>query len=213
MMIEGDRMLEGKFQRGFTTERLASTIEPRVRQDDGGYYLETLSEQVKVYFEDFYTFLEQVYDRCESEIEVLRDKIADTSPDNSETLSYYRARIIIVSVVRKAALNFYMDGSNFGVIMTPWCFGTVALEKIEVYRERLGRGEAQDPYAPSYPYYVIKYMDEICKATLLDLFDFPEKAFQMRWQYSELLRRYSKVLSKINESLETVLLRIKNYQP
>ncbi|MFQ5608578.1 MAG: hypothetical protein ACE5GA_11585, partial [Candidatus Zixiibacteriota bacterium] len=105
-------MLEGKFQRGFTIERLSATIEPRVRQDEGGYYLETLSEHVKVYFEDYYTFLEQVYDRCDREVESLREKLAETSADNAETLAYYRARMIIVGVVRKAALNFYMDGSN-----------------------------------------------------------------------------------------------------
>jgi len=95
--------------------------------------------------------------------------------------------------------------------MTPWCFGTVILEKVELYRDRLAKGEISDQNLPEYPYYVIKYIDEIYRKTLLDLFDFPEEAFKMRWQYSELLKRYSKVLNNITKSLNTVLLTIKNY--
>ncbi len=206
-------MLENKFQRGFTTERLASTIEPRVKKDENGYFLFTLSENVKVYFEDYYCFLEQVYDNCSEEMNDIAYKIENTPAENTETLSYYRARAVIVGLVRKTALHFYMDGSNFGVVMTPWCFGTVTLEKVEVYRNRLARGDVQDPNVPDYPYYVIKYVDEIYKAVLLELLDFPEQAFQMRWQYSELVRRYSKILGNINDSLNSVLLKIKNYQP
>jgi hypothetical protein len=104
-----------------------------------------------------------------------------------------------------------MDGSSFGVIMTPWCFGTVLLEKVEVYRERLTRGEVSQNDIPEHPYYIIKYMDEIYRKVLLDVFDFPEEAFKMRWQYSELLKRYSKVLTNITKSLNSVLMTIKNY--
>lgn len=206
-------MLDGQYERGFTSERLAATVEPRVRRDEGGYYLMTLSENVKVYFEDFYQFLELIHERCNDELRQLDDKINATPEDNIETLSYYRASAIVVNIVRNSALSFYMDNTNFGVIMTPWCFGTVVMEKIEVYRDRLSRGDVNDPYAPEYPFYVVRYIDETCRATLLSLFEFPDKAFQMRWQYSELLRRYSKALSNINQSLENVLMRIKNYQP
>jgi len=96
------------------------------------------------------------------------------------------------------------------VVMTPWCFGTVILEKVEVYRDRLSKGEVDDPNIPEYPYYVIKYMDEIYRATLLEIFGFPEQAFQMRWQYSELLKRYSKVLTDITGSLQSVIRSVKN---
>ncbi len=206
-------MIDGRHQRGFTNERLTRVVEPRVREDEGGFYVQTLSEDVKVYFDDYYCFLEKVYENCSEQMSVVEQKIELTPTENAESLAYFRARMIILNIVRKAALNFYTDNSNFGVIMTPWCFGTVTLEKIEVYRERLGRGETRDDLVPDYPYYVIKYIDEICKATLLGLFDFPDQAFKMRWQYSELLRRYAKALGSINESLETVLMRIKNYQP
>ncbi|HVP07456.1 MAG TPA: hypothetical protein VMS71_06405, partial [Candidatus Acidoferrum sp.] len=59
-------------------------------------------------------------------------------------------------------------------------------------------------------YYVIKYIDEIYKISLLELFDFPEQAFQMRWQYSELLKRYSKILNDITSSLQSVIHSVKN---
>ena len=107
--------------------------------------------------------------------------------------------------------RFYTDGANLGIIMTPWCFGTVMLEKIEVYRDRISKGEVNDQNIPDYPFYVVNYMDEIYKSTLLELFNFPEKAFQMRWQYSELLKKYSKMLTSITSSLNSVMSSIRNF--
>jgi hypothetical protein len=204
-------MLEGKFQRGFTTERLKSVSEPKVHQDEDGFYIYTLSENVKVYFDDYYKFLQNVVAKCSNDILKLDEKIESTPEHMNETVSYYQARRIILDLVLKTARNFYMDGSSFGVIMTPWCFGTVLLEKVEVYRERLTRGEVSQNDIPEHPYYIIKYMDEIYRKVLLDVFDFPEEAFKMRWQYSELLKRYSKVLTNITKSLNSVLMTIKNY--
>jgi hypothetical protein len=204
-------MLEDKFKRGFTEEKLRAISEPKVHKDGGGYYINTLSENIKVYFDDYYEFLEKIYLRCDRELCDLDHKIEDTAKELTETLSYYRARKIIVELTKKTALSFYIDGTNLGVIMTPWCFGTVVLEKIEIHRERIARGEINDPNIPQYPYYVVKYLDEIYKKALLDLFDFPTEAFKMRWQYSELLKRYSKVLSGIITSLNSVMIQIRNY--
>ena len=206
-------MLDNKFEKGFTKNRLESMIEPRVKKDERGFYLLTLSENVPVYFDDFYRFLAQVYYKCVSQMEEIERKIEETPQENAETLSFYRARMIIVNIVKKNALTFYMDSSNFGVIMTPWCFGTVVLEKTEMYRDRIARGDTNDSNIPDFPYDVIRYLDEITKTTLLELFKFPENAFQMRWQYSELVRRYTKVLGNITDSLQSVLLKIRNYQP
>jgi len=204
-------MLDGKYKRGFSKQRIAELNDPRIRTDDKGHYIMSLSENTRVYLDDFYGFLESTYGKAQSERLLLDNKIASTDPDQAETLSYYRARGVIVDQLMKAIIRFYTDGGSFGVIMTPWCFGTVVLEKIEVYRERLSKGELSDTNIPEYPYYVIRYIDEIYKATLLELFDFPEKAFQMRWQYSELLKRYSSILSNITSSLQSVLLQIKVY--
>ena len=203
-------MLECKYHRGFSAERLESIPEPKVRRDEKGFYIMTLSEKSKVYFEDFYNFMEMTYEKSLQEKERIQDKIACTTVDKSELLSYYRAKSIIIDILLKTIRRFYTDGSNFGVIMTPWCFGTVMLEKVEVYRERLSKGEVQDANIVDYPYYVIRYMDEIYKSTLLELFDFPEQAFQMRWQYSELLKRYSKMLTDITSSLNSVIKSVKN---
>ncbi|UCC44330.1 MAG: hypothetical protein JSU65_14685 [Candidatus Zixiibacteriota bacterium] len=204
-------MLGKRFQRGFTAERLASITEPRIQKDERGYYIMTLSENAKVHFEDFYRFLEVAAAGTAREKIHVQEMIQQTPTENLETQSYYRAKAIICDLVLKTIRRFYTDGSNFGIIMTPWCFGTVILEKIEIYRDRISRGEVQDPNIDEYPYYVVKYIDEIYKAELLALFDFPEKAFKMRWQYSELLKRYSKVLSDITGRLNFVLKTVKSF--
>jgi len=204
-------MLAGHFQRGFSEQRLATTHEPKVRRDDNGFYIMSLSENSKVYFDDYYRFLEYAYEKAAAERDILNSKLAGTRASCSETLSYYRARGVIVDLLMRTIVRFYTDGSSLALIMTPWCFGTVMLEKIEAYRGRISRGEVQDPNIPEYPFYVIQYLDEIYKYTLLELFDFPENAFQMRWQYSELLKKYSRILSDITGSLKSVLSTIKNY--
>jgi hypothetical protein len=171
----------------------------------------TISENVKVYFDDYYRFLEIAYDRCAGELDRVNVKIASLDETWNESRAYYTAYRIILQLVVKNIRSFYTDGSNFGIIMTPWCFGTVMLEKIETYRERLGKGQVPDDTLPENTYYVVRYLDEIYKKTLLDLFDFPEEAFKMRWQYSELLKRYSKVLQNITGSLQSVLMMVKSY--
>ena len=198
-------MLEGKFHRGFSEERLSNTQEPKVRRDQKGFFIMSLSENTKVYFDDFYGFLEATYDNAMTERNRVADSLRVCPANQSETMSYYRAKLVIIDLLTRTIRRFYTDGSNFGVIMTPWCFGTVVLEKIEVYRERLAKGEVNDKNVGDYPYYVIQYLDEIYKVALLELFDFPEKAFQMRWQYSELLKRYSRILTDITSSLESVI--------
>ncbi|MFQ5499811.1 MAG: hypothetical protein ACE5FH_09075 [Candidatus Zixiibacteriota bacterium] len=204
-------MIENQFHRGFSDERLTARPEPKVRKDDSGYYIMSLSENTKVYFEDFYQFLETTNLRAKSEKALLENKLAETPADRVETLSFYRAKAIVVDLLVRTVRRFYTDGSNLGVVMTPWCFGTVVLEKLEVYKERLSKGEVRDPNVGEYPYYVCRYIEEIHRQVLLDLFDFPEQAFNMRWQYSELLKRYSGILSDINSSLNSVLMKIRKY--
>jgi hypothetical protein len=204
-------MLDGSLQRGFTTERLKGLDDGRIKWDQNGAYIMSLSESTKVYFDDFYSFLQRTYEKAKADRAYLDSRLTTITVDHEETVAYYRARGVIVDLLLRTIRRFYCDGTNFGVVMTPWCFGTVVLEKVEVYRDRISRGEVDDPNIADYPYYVVEYINEIYKATLLELFDFPEKAFQMRWQYSELLKRYSKILSNISSSLQSVLVTIKNY--
>ena len=203
-------MLEAKYHRGFSKDRLSTGTEPRVRHDEHGHYIMSLSENAKVYFDDYYRFLEETYHRALEERDRVEGKIFGTSPEQGETMAYYRARLVIVEQLLKAVRRFYTDGSNFGVVMTPWCFGTVVLEKVEVYKERIGKGEVTDANLGDYPFDVVRYIEEIYKSTLLELFDFPEEAFKMRWQYSELLKRYSQMLSDITTSLQSVIKSVKN---
>ncbi len=204
-------MLENKFKRGFSEERLEAIPEPKVRRDARGFFILTLSENAKVYFEDYYRFLERTYDRALVERDRMIALIEAADPTATETLAYYRAQAVICDLLLRTVRRFYTDGSNFGVVMTPWCFGTVVLEKVEVYRDRLAKGEVHDPLISEYPFFVIRYIDEIYKKSLLDLFDFPEKAFQMRWQYAELLKRYSGMLSDITTRLQAVLTQVKQF--
>ena len=203
-------MLENKFYRGFAEDRLAKGHEPKVRRDENGFYIMSLSENTKVYFEHYYGFLERTYNKALAERSAIEGKIFGVADSNSETMAFYRARLVIIEQLLKTIRRFYTDGSNFGVIMTPWCFGTVMLEKLEVYRDRISRGEVNDANLGDYPFDVVRYIDEISKSTLLELFDFPEEAFTMRWQYSELLKRYSGILSDITSSLNSVIKSVRN---
>ncbi|MDH4221960.1 MAG: hypothetical protein OEV55_00305 [candidate division Zixibacteria bacterium] len=204
-------MLRTGIKRGFTKDKLSSLKESRVKKDEGGFYVLTFNENAKVYFDDYYQFLEKVEQKCLEEKKELEKKILQCDSEKIECLSYYRAKKIIVDQVLRYIYSYYIDSSDLGVIMTPWCFGTVILEKIESYRDKLSRGEVNEPNISEYPYFVLKYLEEIYKKTLLDLFGFPEKAFSIRWQYSELLKRYSNILSNIRSSLQSILLMVKSY--
>jgi hypothetical protein len=204
-------MLAENYNRGFNADKLKTSSEPKVKYDEGGFYIMTISEDVKVYFEDFYGFLENGYDQCISELVRIEQKLNSIGPEWTESKAFLTAYRIILELVAKNIRSFYTDGSNFGVVMTPWCFGTVMLEKVENFRDRLAKGQVADINLPENTFYVTRYMDEIYKKSLLDLFDFPDDAFKMRWQYSELLKRYSKVLQNITGSLQSVLMMIKSY--
>ncbi len=202
-------MLSNGIAPGFTSEKIRLLSDPRVGKDEAGFYILSVNENVKVHFSDYYRFLEQIELRCLEEKTAVNTKLAGTNPKMSETIAYYRARKVIVDVVLKTVYAFYPESENLAVVMSPWCFGTVVLERVEIYKERLAKGETTDPNIPDFPFYVLKYVEEIYKRTLLELFEFPEKAFSMRWQYTELLKRYSKVLTNVTTSLQNILSIVK----
>ena len=203
-------MLTNGLERGFTEYNLPLVKNPKVGKDKTGWYILTFSENALVYFDDYYRFLEKIELKAIREIKDLTDKIDNTPESNQESLAYYRARKIIMEQVLKHLYLYYSDSKNLSSVMTPWCFGTVVLEKIEIYGDKISKGQVQDRNIPEYPFYVLQYIDEIRKKTLLELFGFPEKAFSIRWQYSELLKRYQKVLSNVTTSLQSVLTIIKS---
>jgi hypothetical protein len=202
-------MLSNGIKRGFPPERLKKVKEPKVHKDEGGYFIFTINENAKVYFEDFYLFLEKAEKRCLEERKQVAEKIKNCDPNRTETLSYYRARKIIVELVLKNVYNFYGDSTTFGVIMSPWCFGTVMLEKIEQHKELIAKGEINNPEICEDIYFILKYMDEICRKTLLQMLDLSTDALKFKWQYTDLLKRYSRLLGGIITTLETILIWVK----
>ena len=204
-------MLMNGLQRGFTEEILKKTRDSRIGRDDDGYYIYTTSENIKVYVDLYYKFLEKTEKRALKEYRETKEKLNSIPEEHEETLSFYRAKLIIIEQLMKNVYHYYSNSTDSSSLMTPWCFGTVVLEKIEIYRDRISKGQVNDQNIPEYPFYVLQYIDEIYKKVLLDIFEFPEKAFSMRWQYTELLKRYSKVLSDVTNSLQNVLEMIKSY--
>jgi len=203
-------MLSNGLERGFTEEQLKKTRDSRIGKDDEGYYIFTSSENLKVYVDIYYKFLEKSESRALKAREEILQKIAETPESHEETMAYYRAKRIIIEQLLKNIYQHYSESFNTSSLMTPWCFGTVVLEKIEIYRNKISKGLIHDSNIPKYPFYVLQYIDEIYKKTLLEIFEFPEKAFSMRWQYTELLKRYSRVLSDVTNSLQNVLQMIKS---
>lgn len=201
----------GDVERGFPQTRLEFQREPKVKRDERGFYIMTLSENIKVYFDDYYQFLELIADRCGAELSHVEAGSGVCDTRHPESLAYFRARRLIVELVLKNVRAFYTDRHNLGVIMTPWCFGTVILEKVELLRDRIARGESTGGDVGEYPYDVVRYIDEIKTKVLMDIFDFPPKAFAMRWQYTELIKRYSTALANVTTSLQNILELMKNY--
>jgi len=138
-------------------------------------------------------------------------KITDVDKVHQETLAYHRARRIILDLTMRTVRSFYSDRHNLGVIMTPWCFGTVVLEKVEMLRDRIARGDASHLDIGEYPYDVVRYINEIRVPVLMEVLDFPPKAFSMRWQYTELVRRYSNALTNVTTSLQSILDMMKKH--
>jgi hypothetical protein len=204
-------MIATEMKRGFPDSRFAKGVEPRVKKDDGGNYIYTLSENVKVYFDDYYQFLEQVEQRALDAMHDVKAKQAELTPEYQELRAFLCAKKKILEVLLRTIYDYYSEANNFGVVMTPWCFGTVVLEKVEAFRDRLSQGKVEDTDIPEYSFYVVRYIDETYRKILLDIFGFPEKAFSMRWQYSELLKRYGKALNNITASLQSVMMLVKSY--
>ena len=207
-----EKTLSAGVKRGFPEQWLKKHKEPKIKKDERGYYIYTVNENKKIYVEDFYYFLEKTERRCLEELKSLEEKIGNCDFERQETLAYYNARRIIVEVVLKNVCQYYQDGSTLGVIMTPWCFGTVSLEKVESQKVRLSRSELLNSDLPEYPYFVLRYIDEIYKKTLLELFEFPEEAFRYRWQYTEVAKRCSKALSNITDTLSNILSLVREYR-
>ena len=86
-------MLDGRYQRGFSPERLASTSEPKVRKDDKEYFIMSVSENSKVYFDDYYGFLEATYTKTKAQLQCLNKKLDNMGGQKTETIAYNTAQV------------------------------------------------------------------------------------------------------------------------
>ena len=80
-------MIDNKYQRGFTSERLTLIREPKVKKDDRGFYLMSLSEDTKVYFDDFYSFLESTYQRACADNDAIEKRLTTIDASSFETIA------------------------------------------------------------------------------------------------------------------------------
>ena len=202
-------MLDGLYDKGFKPE--TGTSDFRIQKDEKGYFVNSLSENTPVYLDAFYEFLEKAYITSMKDVEVCREKLTHMDEQAApELCGYLRARIVIQKLVIKTIVRFYAERQHIGVVMSPWCFGTVVLEKVEVHIERLRKGDIEDSDMSAYPYYALKYIEEAYKKILLETFELPPEAFAMRWQYAQMLKKYADILEDIKTSMTNVVNQVKN---
>ena len=71
-------MLTNGLERGFSERNLRLINNPKVGQDKVGWYIYTASENIKVYFDNYYKFLETVELKCLRDVKELESKLTET---------------------------------------------------------------------------------------------------------------------------------------
>ena len=89
-------MLTNGLEKGFTDYNLPLIKNPKVGHDKLGWYIYTFSENSKVYFDNYYRFLENTEIKALKEIKDLEKNIVDTPDQNDESRAFYRAKKIII---------------------------------------------------------------------------------------------------------------------
>ena len=72
-----EKTLSAGVKRGFPEQWLKRHKEPKIKNDERGYYIYTVNENKKIYVEDFYYFLEKTERRCLDELKNLEEKIGN----------------------------------------------------------------------------------------------------------------------------------------
>jgi len=134
-------MLSNICKRGFPKDRIENIPEPKIKRDDNGYFIQSVSEGIKVYLEDYYSFLEELWDRTVPIYREVQNQLDDTPETSMEAKAYYRSRKLIMEVVLSTIKKFYTTADSLGIFMSPWCFGTVILEKVEAAKDKIRDGE------------------------------------------------------------------------
>ena len=169
--------------RGLSDELLENLADREViGEDEGGFFLYTISEDAKVYFEEAYRFLEQSHQRCREYLAKLEEDMVRGVEDTG-TLLRLQARREVVRRLLDFLENCYTTTDDLTFIMSPRCYATFFLESIE----ELDHTEIEDR---TLPLAVLDFIQEEAPDLVLELLDLPPEALSKRWQYMELARRF-----------------------
>jgi len=168
--------------RGFSDERLQDLADREIiGEDQGGFFLYTILEDAKVYFEEAYGFLEQSHQRCREYLARLEEDMAKGVEDARDLLRL-RAHCEVARRLLDFLEDCYTTSNDLTYIMSPRCYATFFLESIE----GLDHSEIEDR---TLPLAVLDLMQEETPDLLLELLDLPPEALSKRWQYVELAQR------------------------
>ncbi len=188
-------------RRGFPLSKLERLYNNNViHYDSGGYYL--FQETYKIYFNDFYRFLEYVESRAMRKLNLINQKLALPFIFSKEAEMQLIARKIILDIFFNLLYMHYEEGNNLNLIMPEWCFGTLVLETVINIEVLVKDGEYEIINTPE-P--VLEIVPEIGKDFLLDIFEFPEEAFMEMWHHNILDRRPT-YITEDGEEINTDLL-------
>lgn len=169
--------------RGLSDELLENLADTGViGEDEGGFFLYTISEDAKVYFEEAHGFLEQSHQRCREYLAKLEEDTARAVED-AGTLQRLQARRELARLLLNFLEDYYTTANDLSAIMSSRCYATVFLESME----ELDHAEIEDR---TLPLAVLDLIQEEASDLVLELLDLPPEALSRRWQYTELARRF-----------------------
>jgi len=168
--------------RGLSDELLENLADREIiGEDEGGFFLYTISEDAKVYFEEAYRFLEQSHQRCREYLAKLEEDMA-RGVEDAGTLRRLQAHREVTRLLLDFLEDYYTTANDLAAIMSPRCYATVFLEGID----ELDHTEIEDC---TLPLAVLDLIQEEAPDLILKLLDLPPEALSKRWQYVELARR------------------------
>jgi hypothetical protein len=169
--------------RGLSDELLENLANREIiGEDEGGFFLYTILEDAKVYFEEAYGFLEQSHQRCREYLAKLEEDMAK-GVDDAETLLRLQACREVARRLLDFLENCYTTTNDLTFIMSPRCYATFFLEGVE----ELDHSEIEDR---TLPLAVLDWIQEEAPDLILELLDLPPEALSKSWQYMEVARRF-----------------------
>lgn len=129
-------MLENGTERGFSQYELDQLWDQEIiGQDEEGYYVHSAYENSKVYFEDFYQFLEKIEAKCLSMIESANWSISQE--DKRDRITELYAEKLILLKVLELIRNHYGFYQGLEFIAPPQAFAQYAIWNIESIEENI----------------------------------------------------------------------------